>query len=232
VRGDTLPDFDYHCPLLSLPRLLSTTIATIPAETPYLQADPERVAVWRARLEPYPGLRVGLVWAGNPAMGADGRRSIALAQLSSLADLPGATFVSLQTGASAAQSPPLGMVLLDWTDELIDFAETAALVEALDLIISVDTAVVHLAGALGRPVWLLNRFDCCWRWLLGRDDSPWYPSLRQFRQLKPGDWDSVLSRVRAALEQISVIHTRDARPLYSLARTDDAPNNDLSGAAR
>ena len=134
----------------------------------------------------------------------DRRRSITLARLAPLAAVPGVSFVSLQKGAPSAQAaqPPAGLVLHDFTAELGDFADTAALVEALDLVISVDTAVAHLAGALGKPVWLLNRFDTCWRWLQGRDDSPWYPSLRLFRQATPGDWDGVIASIATALRQI------------------------------
>ena len=198
ARGDPLPPFDLHCPLLSLPRVLGTTLDTIPQQA-YLRADPQRVAAWRGRVGQLDGLRVGLVWAGNQTMSGDRRRSIPLERLSELADLPGVSFVSLQKGPGASQSPPPALSLHDWTNDLHDFGETAALIEALDLVISVDTAVVHLAGALGRPVWLLNRFDRCWRWLLNRDDSPWYPSLRQFRQIQPGDWSSVLRNVRAEL---------------------------------
>lgn len=204
ARGDPLPPFDLHCPLLSLPRVLGTTLETIPREAPYLRADPQRAAAWRQRVGQLDGLRVGLVWAGNQTMSGDRRRSISLDRFSELADLPGVSFVSLQKGPAASQSPPPGVSLHDWTDDLHDFGETAALIEALDLVIGVDTAVVHLAGALGRPVWLLNRFDRCWRWLLNRDDSPWYPTLRQFRQPQPGDWGSVLKDVRAELEKGSV----------------------------
>jgi len=232
ARGDVLPAFDVHCPLLSLPRILGTEIAGIPAETRYLQADRDRVAGWRRRLDAYPGLKIGLAWAGNPAMGADRRRSIALEQFSILADLPGVTFISLQKGPAATETPPPGLVLLDWTDELSDFAQTAALVEALDLVISVDTAVVHLAGALGRPIWLLNRFDRCWRWLLDRDDSPWYPTLRQFRQNEPGDWDSVLDRTHAAIERLAKIHDPDAKRYYSPSPMKNATNKVHPGAAR
>lgn len=126
----------------------------------------------------------------------DRRRSIAPERLAPLADIPGVTLVSLQKGGPSA---PPELRLHDWTNELGDFADTAALVQALDLVIGVDTAVVHLAGALGKPVWLLNRFDTCWRWLRGRDDSPWYPTLRQFRQNSPGDWDCVIEEVSRVL---------------------------------
>ena len=128
----------------------------------------------------------------------DARRSIPLATLAPLAEIAGVTFVSLQKGAA-----PAGMALIDWTGELADFADTAALATALDLVITVDTAVAHLAAALGRPVWLLNRFDADWRWLRGRDDSPWYPTLRQFRQTMPGDWADVVQRVAIALAEWS-----------------------------
>ncbi|MGO8866345.1 MAG: tetratricopeptide repeat protein [Alphaproteobacteria bacterium] len=211
VEGDPLPPFDLHCPLLSLPRAFGTTLETIPAKVPYLAADAASVSAWRRRLEELPGLRVGLVWAGSArksrpgANAIDRRRSITLDDFGGLASVPGVSFVSLQKGEPASQtrSPPPGLAIHDWTEELGDFADTAALVEALDLVITVDTAAVHLAGALAKPVWLLNRFDTCWRWLLGRDDSPWYPTLRQFRQLEPGDWGSVLSEVRAALAALA-----------------------------
>ena len=176
----------------------------IPPEMPYLRADPSRVDAWRRRTMVLGGLQVGLVWAGNPErMRMDRRRSIALDHLRRLRDVPGVTFVSLQKGAAAAElaGSALGSVMSDWTEDLIDFADTAALVETLDLVIGVDTAVVHLAGAMGKPVWLLNRFDTCWRWLRDRDDSPWYPTLRQFRQTTPGDWESVVARVREALAE-------------------------------
>jgi hypothetical protein len=204
AQGDPLPPFDLHCPLLSLPLVLGTTLETIPGQTPYLRADPQRTAAWRERVGQLDGLKVGLVWAGNQAMSGDRRRSARLELFSELADLPGVSFVSLQKGPAASQSPPSGLILHDWTDDLQDFGETAALIEALDLVIGVDTAVVHLAGALGRPVWLLNRFDRCWRWLLNRDDSPWYPTLRQFRQSQPGDWRGVLREVRAELQTCSL----------------------------
>ncbi|HEY3668638.1 MAG TPA: tetratricopeptide repeat protein, partial [Polyangiaceae bacterium] len=170
--GQQLPDFDFHCPLLSLPLAFGTTMETIPREVPYFTAAPEAVAGWRQRLASLSGLRVGLVWAGNPgesaiARAVDRRRSMTLAELSPLAGVPGVSFVSLQKGDAAVQiaSAPAGFVIHDWSDELADLADTAALIEALDLVISVDTSVVHLVGALAKPVWMFNRFDSEWRWL-------------------------------------------------------------------
>jgi Tfp pilus assembly protein PilF len=199
--------FDRFCSLMSLPNVFGTTLETIPDRIPYLAADPQRREHWRRRLAPLGGVRVGLVWSGGARpeqpdfAPIDARRSMSLHQMSALAQIGGVTFVSLQKGPPAAQAanPPPGMVLHDFTPELDDFAETAALMESLDLVISVDTAVTHLAGALGKPVWLLNRVDTCWRWLVDREDSPWYPSLRQFRQRRPGDWAEVLERVAVSL---------------------------------
>jgi tetratricopeptide (TPR) repeat protein len=207
ARGDALPAFDRHLPLVSLPLALGTILETIPAEVPYLAADPADIARWRARLAPLRGLKVGLVWAGDARRGQgvveaiDARRSTSLAAMAPLAGASGVAFVSLQKGEPARQAtdPPPGLRLFDATQDLKDFADTAALVASLDLVISVDTSVAHLAGALGKPVWLLNRYDTCWRWLRGRDDSPWYPTMRQFRQPRPGDWPSVMAAVREAL---------------------------------
>ena len=205
TRDDPAPASDMHLPLLSASRVLGTTLETIPAAIPYLRADPNLVADWRGQLSGLPGLRVGVVWAGNPQQMNDRRRSIPFERLAALADMAGVSFVSLQKGGAASQAHAAqqGMALHDWTDRLGDFADTAALVEGLDLVIGVDTSVIHLAGALGKPVWLLNRFDTDWRWLLDRDDSPWYPTLRQFRQPQPGDWDSVVRAVRGALEHLA-----------------------------
>jgi tetratricopeptide (TPR) repeat protein len=203
--GAALPPYDLYCPLLSLPRALGMTrLEDIPGPVPYLRADPALVARWRGRMAGLDGLRVGLVWAGNALdIRLDHRRSLSAERLLAGTSVPGVVLVSLQKGAAAAQlgATSLGGAVHDWTEALNDFADTAALVEALDLVISVDTAAVHLAGALGKPVWLLNRLDTCWRWLLGRDDSPWYPTLRQFRQPRAGDWESVMQRVRAALAE-------------------------------
>ena len=196
-----LPRADYHCPLLSLPRVLGTTPDDVPAAVPYLAADVEVAAAWSQRLSELPGRKVGLVWAGLAQYADDAHRSLPLARLAPLGSVAGVTFVSLQTGAAAAQAatPPSGLTIYDASAGLRDFADTAALVAALDLVISVDTAAAHLAGALGKPVWLLNRFDTDWRWLTDRADSPWYPSMRIFRQPRHGDWDSVISQVSGEL---------------------------------
>jgi Flp pilus assembly protein TadD len=204
-QNDPLPDFDFFCPLLSLPMVFGTTETTIPWRVPYLQADADAIADFGAALKETRGLRVGLVWAGagrleQPRAAAiDRRRSMRFADMAPLGAVPGCAFVSLQLGAPAAQAAASPFPLIDLTDRLTDFADTAALIEALDLVITVDTAVAHVAGALGKPVWLLNRFDACWRWPRDRDDSAWYPTVRLFRQTKPGDWGEVIQRVAAAL---------------------------------
>jgi tetratricopeptide (TPR) repeat protein len=236
AEGEALPQLDLHCPLLSLPLAFETTVETIPGSTPYLAAEPEAVAAWRDRLSALAGLHVGLCWSGNArrdkgrAHPTDRRRSMTLAHYAPLADVAGVSFVSLQKGeggqkgaAVAAELPAPRLAVHDWTDELDDFADTAALVEALDLVITVDTSVAHLAGALGKPVWILNRFDACWRWLTDREDSPWYPTARLFRQPAPRDWDSVIGAVAAALREL----VRDS-PGRKVEATDGA-SLDISG---
>jgi tetratricopeptide (TPR) repeat protein len=198
VRGQPLPAFDLHCPLLSLPRVFRTNLANIPKDVPYLHADVEGAKRWQQRLASHsPMVKVGLAWAGSPIHKNDRDRSMKLARLAPLGQVPGARFFSLQKGEAAAEakSPPPGMELVDWTQELKDFADTAALIDNLDLVIAVDTAVAHLAGAMGKPVWTLLPFASDWRWLLQRQDSPWYPSMRLFRQPCIGDWDSIIVRV-------------------------------------
>jgi tetratricopeptide (TPR) repeat protein len=209
-QGRQLPPFDCHCPLLSLPLAFRTEMATIPAATPYLFADAHASQRWAERIgNNAPGaLKVGLVWAGGnrPHVAElrknDARRSITLDTLRPLFEVPQVQFYSLQKGPAAQQlalATGLAERVIDYTDELADFADTAALVANLDLVISVDTAVAHLAGALGKPVWILNRFDTCWRWMLEREDSPWYPGAQLFRQPALGDWASVIPSVQAAL---------------------------------
>jgi len=216
---DGRPPVDLWCALMSLPHAVGATLETIPGTTSYLTAYPADVAHWRERLAGFAGLRVGLCWAGDRSNNLnkivkDRRRSITLDALAPLGDVSGVQFVSLQKGPSAVQAarPPRGMELHDFTKDLHDFADTAALIDNLDLVISVDTAVAHLAGGLGKPVWLLNRFDTCFRWLQNREDSPWYRSLRQFRQPTPGDWTNVIDRARDALQRLGDGDRTQLRP--------------------
>jgi hypothetical protein len=196
-----IPDFDYYCPLMSLPFAFRTTLENIPAPQRYLQADP---SAWNPFLSELPGLKVGLVWAGKSrteqphAVAIDKRRSMKLADMVPLFSVPGCSFVSLQLGPPAREMTGVP-VLIDVSDRLVDWQDTADLIAGLDLVIAVDTAVAHLAGALGRPVWMLNRFDTCWRWLQDREDTPWYPTMRLFRQTRKGEWADVVARVREAL---------------------------------
>jgi Flp pilus assembly protein TadD len=188
VLGDGEPTgpLDFQAPLMSLPLIFGTELGSIPATMPYLTADPAAGAIWAERLAGLPRPWVGLVWAGSPSGGLDHRRSMRFADLAPIFAAP-AGFVSLQLGPAAAEwSPPTGAAALDAAPWLGDFADTAALMSRLDLLITVDTAVAHLAAGLGRPVWVLDRFSSCWRWLTGRTDSPWYPTLRLLRQPGPG----------------------------------------------
>ncbi len=184
VTGATLPRYDAWCPLLELPRLFATTLESIPGGVPYLHAEPS---------EPPPGRKIGLVWAGDPNGLLDRIRSVPVAALEPLRAVPGVTWVSLQKGIR----PPNWM--LDPMPSVGDFADTAAIVAGLDLVVSADTSVAHLAGGLGKPVLLMDRYDNCWRWLSGRDDSPWYPGLRIIRQQTPGDWAGVVEKVANGL---------------------------------
>jgi tetratricopeptide (TPR) repeat protein len=201
TQDEPLPEFDAWIPLMSLPLAFRTTLATIPATIPYLTAEPERMARWRHRLTALSGRKIGLVWAGAANNRYDRRRSMALQQLAPLGAIPGLQLISLQHGepAGQARTPPPGMVVHDWRDELDEFADVAALIENLDLVITVDTAVAHLAGALGKPVWVLACDVPDWRWLREHTDSPWYPTVRLFRQPTPGDWTSVVDDVVKAL---------------------------------
>jgi hypothetical protein len=199
---------DAWCPLMSLPERMHTTLATVPSQIPYLHAAPDARAQWQERLRRHAGLKVGLVWGGESRKNldpifqrADRRRSTTLEQLAPLFEIPGVVYYSLQKGEPARQAHamPARANFLDYTEELNDFADTAALAANLDLVITVDTSVCHLAGGLGIEVWLLNRWDTCWRWMLDRDDSPWYPTLTQYRQQTPGDWAGVIRRIGSDL---------------------------------
>jgi hypothetical protein len=205
--GQPLPGFGMHCPLLTLPLVFGTTLQTIPAQTPPLQADPDLKEAWKLRLvqprssSAAPALKVGLIWAGSPNHLNDHNRSITLPLLAPLATVRCIQFYSLQKGPAGAQAanPPQGMQIIDPTEELHDFAEAAAMISNLDLTITVDTSVAHLAGAMSKPVWVLLPFVSDWRWLETRQDSPWYPTMRLFRQSSAGKWDDVISHVVDAL---------------------------------
>jgi tetratricopeptide (TPR) repeat protein/SAM-dependent methyltransferase len=209
ARGDPLPPFDRQLPLLSLPRVYGTRLDTIPAAVPYLAADPQLAEVWRERLAALTGLRVGLVWAGSTIHPNDHNRSLDPSALTPFGALPGVSYVSLQKGR-AIEGLPAQMQVLDAAPELNDFADTAAALANLDLLITVDTSVAHLAGAMGKPVWLLLPFSPDWRWLLERDDSPWYPSMRLFRQAEPGTWGAVLQQVAEELAALAGVKAPSA----------------------
>ena len=202
--GQPLPAFDLHCPLLSLPRVFGTTLDNIPQIVPYLTPEPALAEAWSRTLGAPDGqLRVGLAWAGNPRFKWDRTRSVNLQQLAPFAAARGVKFYSLQKGppGEQAKNPPVGLELVDLGPELNDFVDTAAVMSLMDLIITTDTSVPHLAGALGRSVWVMLQLVPDFRWLHDRTDSPWYPTMRLFRQPSRGDWDSVITRVVDALSQ-------------------------------
>ena len=205
VTTETLPAFDMHCPMCSLPLAFGTRLDTIPSDVSYLPApDADLVQAWEERLGPRKKLRVGLVWSGNPKHGNDHNRSIPLRALAGILDAD-ATFVSLQKDPRADDQAVLREQsdILDLTADLTDFVATAALIRCLDLVITVDTSVAHLAGALGCPTWILLPYVPDYRWLLDRDDSPWYPTVRLFRQTETREYPSVLERVRCELLKLT-----------------------------
>ena len=201
AEGDPLPEFDIYAPLLSLPGLLGTTLATVPVDVPYLAADPGRVAHWRHELGSVAGFWIGIAWQGSPRHRRDRFRSIPLSQFAPLADIEGVRLLGLQKGFGRDQLAALEgrFPITDLGDHLGDFLETAAVLRSLDLVIADDTAVPHLAGALGVPVWVALPYSPDWRWLLEREDSPWYPTMRLFRQARSGDWEGVFRRIAGAL---------------------------------
>ena len=195
VEGQTIPGADLYCPLESLPKVFKTTFQTIPAQTPYLSVDSGDAERWKARM-PDDKLKVGLVWSGKTI--PNPKRSIPLSQLAPLGEIENIWWLSLQTGEAASQASSSPFPLTNWSDELKDFAATAALVSQLDLIITIDTAVAHLAGALGKRVWVMLPFVADWRWGLGRENCPWYPTMRLFRQPVAGDWGAVIKQIACA----------------------------------
>jgi hypothetical protein len=201
--GDPLPYFDCHSPLMSLPLALGTTLDTVPAQVPYLSAPPEALAAAAALRWPESGLRVGLAWTGSPSHPKNHFRSVPLELIEPLLELDNVHFFSLQMGPGAEELATRRLRITDLAPFTGDMADTAAQMAQLDLIISIDTSMAHLAGALARPVWVLLSHLPDWRWLLNREDSPWYPTARLFRQPSNGDWHSVIARVRAALQELA-----------------------------
>ncbi|MEW6345196.1 MAG: glycosyltransferase family 9 protein [Pseudomonadota bacterium] len=203
ARGTLPPAFDLHCEMMSLPMAMGLTLADLPGQVPYLSADARRLAKWRQRLAGLPRPLVALVWAGRPSHFNDANRSLTLEQLAPLAR-PDVTFLSIQKGSAEvqAQNPPAGMPVVPLSDEIGDFEDTAAILSIADLLISVDSSPVHLAGALGRPVWVMLPFVPDWRWLLERTDTPWYPRMRLFRQPSRGDWGAVMATLASELAQL------------------------------
>jgi tetratricopeptide (TPR) repeat protein len=198
--GDGLPAFDVHAPMISLPRLLQTTLQNIPASGPYLRCDPSRVDFWKRKMPAKDGrLNVGLAWAGSPAHLNNLQRSIPIGTFAPLSKVQRARFFSLQKGEASGEARSSPFPIIDWTADLHDFAETAALISQLDLVICVDTAVAHLAGALGKRTWILLPSAPEWRWMRGREDSPWYPTVRLFRQSTAGDWAEPICKMTEAL---------------------------------
>jgi hypothetical protein len=196
-----MPAFDYHATLMSLPAIFSMTVDTIPAPIPYVSPDAARVEHWRGALAGGGTFKIGIAWQGSATYARDRFRSIALRHFAPLGRVPGVRLISLQMGAGREQLAPLAdsMPIDDLGERLGDFYETAAIVKSLDLIVTCDSAAGHLAGALGVPTWIALPATPDWRWMLNRDDSPWYPSVRLFRQRQPGDWEDVFQRMEQAL---------------------------------
>ncbi|RFU43713.1 tetratricopeptide repeat protein [Paraburkholderia sp. DHOC27] len=206
--GNAEGRYDFWVPLMSVPSCVGTELSTIPADVPYVSADASKIDAWRVRVDEAAGtrLKVGLVWAGSPTFGNDRYRSMSFADLAPLGEAEDIAWFSLQKGPAQAQlaDAPVGFQPFDFTANLTDFTETAALVMNLDLVIAVDTGVAHLSGALGKPVWVLLPFNSDWRWLEHRSDSPWYPTMRLFRQSTLGDWAPVMANVVDALRSEQV----------------------------
>jgi tetratricopeptide (TPR) repeat protein len=205
VRGEELPEFDIQCPLLSLPLAFNTTLQTIPVKVPYIASDTALIRKWKDKIGcDGSKMKVGVVWAGNPGFKQNRYRNIPLERFSTLAQIPGVTLYSIQKGEEAKETrnPPGNMNIIDYTEDIRDFSDTASLIENLDLVISIDSAVAHLAGALGKLTWTLLPFSPEWRWLLNREDSPWYPTMRLFRQPALGNWGPVIEYVKKALQEV------------------------------
>jgi len=201
ARGEFAPPVEGHVYLSSLPRVFGTDLATVPNQVPYLKVPARGVEKWAGRVICDGLLNVGLCWSGNREASPGDKRSVTLTQLAPLAGIPGVRYYSLQLGKDAGQTRPAGLEMVDFTADIHDFGDTAALVAQLDSVISVDTSVAHLAGALGKPVWVLVQFVPAYQWLLDRTDSPWYPTARIFRQTSLDDWPAAIAAVAEALKE-------------------------------
>ena len=214
AQGSSLPHFDVHAPLLSLPGILGTTLSTIPAEVPYLFADANLVKQWRQKLAGLGEFKIGIAWEGNPGYKANRVRSCGRAAFAPLARLEGVRLISLQkgTGADKPADDANSFFVTDLGSDFDKvsgaFMDTAAVMEQLELVVSVDTSVAHCAGALGVPVWVALPFAPDWRWLLEREDSPWYPTMRLFRQRRWGDWDEVFQRIADEVQKLLLLRDR------------------------
>jgi ADP-heptose:LPS heptosyltransferase len=209
-RTDPVPPFDARAPIPSLPGRLGTTLDTIPARVPYLHATPEAVAAWQSRTASLNHPRVGLCWSGSSTHERDAVRSVRFAEFKKIVATGNHAFVSLQRDSRPDEKVEIAAEtrLADFTAHLSDFNETAALIQSLDLVITVDTSIAHLAGALAKPVWILLAYAPDWRWLWDRNDSPWYPTARLYRQTRYGDWSDVLERLSAELAKFKGLSSR------------------------
>jgi hypothetical protein len=200
MRGELPPRFDVYCEMMSLPMAMGLKLSDLPGKIPYFSADPERVKYWREQLSSYERPLVAVVWAGRPTHTNDANRSMTLDMIAPLA-IPGVSLLSIQKGPTeaAALNPPAGMKLATLSPMIANFEDTAAILSEIDLLISVDSSPVHLAGALGKPAWVMLPRLPDWRWLLEREDTPWYPTVRLFRQNTPRDWKEVIERVAKEL---------------------------------
>ena len=220
VRWEDIPGFSVFCPLSSLPHVFGTELEGIPGATPYLKADPQKVARWSERIRGAVGdgkLKVGIAWAGRPSHPNDRARTLRWSQLQPLTEIPGVALIALQKEVPASDRAefPNGLGVLDLSAELGDFGDTAAVIECCDLVITIDSSAAHLAGALAKPAWVMLPWVPDWRWLLDREDTPWYPTLRLFRQPSRGDWTSTIARVGQELAALQ----RAGRPVAASAAT-------------
>ncbi len=219
-------EYDYHIALMSLPYYFKTTLGNIPANSVYLKAEKDISEKWKSSLSEYKGLKIGLVWAGNPGHTNDKNRSISLAQFKELFDIPGIHYFALQKGSRLEQAKEFSDKNVHILDPYIyNLTDTAAIIDNLDLVISVDTSVAHLAGAMGKPVWTLLPFAPDWRWMLKRDDSPWYPSMKLFRQTYKGDWGGVVEKLKSELLKLSGCN--DKKELNDFEKGDILPGDEI-----